>query len=253
MKCEFCAGDLGIENAFCPHCGKPNKYYEAHRADMENYEERFSKTQEEVTKKAGIFSKKVVYISTVAILLVIIGILSVVLANIRDINNDIENSRNKRNAKETIKVLSKLEDEGKYIEYAQYYSQNTYFGKGEEFKEYFVSVGAALNLDAFVLKISDIVNENYQYTTAYDLAKIINEELSAVYTSVEKGKLRYNNPAYSEKHVKTVENIMNEMHAYLRLYLNMTKEETDSLYEMDDAERFKLLNEKVEKVMKDAK
>ena len=52
MKCNFCGSNLGIEDEFCPHCGKPNDQFEGNRAEMKEYKEEFEKTKEEVKESS---------------------------------------------------------------------------------------------------------------------------------------------------------------------------------------------------------
>ena len=52
MKCKFCGSNLGIEDEFCPHCGKPNDQFEGNRAEMKEYKEEFEKTKEEVKESS---------------------------------------------------------------------------------------------------------------------------------------------------------------------------------------------------------
>lgn len=36
MKCKYCGGNLTLEQAYCPHCGRPNEEAEQHVKDMEH-------------------------------------------------------------------------------------------------------------------------------------------------------------------------------------------------------------------------
>ena len=37
MKCKYCGGNLTLEQAYCPHCGRPNEEAAQHVKDMEHY------------------------------------------------------------------------------------------------------------------------------------------------------------------------------------------------------------------------
>ena len=39
MKCKYCGGNLTLEQAYCPHCGRPNEEAAQHVKDMEHYQD----------------------------------------------------------------------------------------------------------------------------------------------------------------------------------------------------------------------
>jgi predicted amidophosphoribosyltransferase len=56
MKCKYCGGNLTLEQAYCPHCGRPNEEAAQHVKDMEHYKSNFEDTKSdvyEVTENLG--------------------------------------------------------------------------------------------------------------------------------------------------------------------------------------------------------
>ena len=45
MKCKYCGGNLTLEQAYCPHCGRPNEEAAQHVKDMEHYKSNFEDTK----------------------------------------------------------------------------------------------------------------------------------------------------------------------------------------------------------------
>ena len=52
MKCKYCGGNLTLEQAYCPHCGRPNEEAAQHVKDMEHYKSNFEDTKSDVYKVA---------------------------------------------------------------------------------------------------------------------------------------------------------------------------------------------------------
>ena len=96
MKCEYCAGDMSIEDANCPHCGAVNPFYEAHRKDMANYAKRFANTEREVVETTKKFTYKTVVITIISVLVVLNLVMGILLANVRDFTYEMERNKNKK-------------------------------------------------------------------------------------------------------------------------------------------------------------
>ena len=71
MKCKYCGGNLGLEDAYCPHCGRPNQLAVQHVRDMNRYRGEFKKTQDAVLKTSGRFSAIAVRAAICAALVVL--------------------------------------------------------------------------------------------------------------------------------------------------------------------------------------
>ena len=52
MKCKYCGGNLTLEQAYCPHCGRPNEEAAQHVKDMEHYKSNFEDTKSAVYEVA---------------------------------------------------------------------------------------------------------------------------------------------------------------------------------------------------------
>ena len=252
MKCENCAADISIENAFCPNCGKPNKYYEAHRADMNEYERRFNETQEEITRKAGIFSRKAVFVTIISVLVALILVEIIVVIQMDEINYAIEKSRNTKNASKIAAELARYEQEGDYLDFYNCYNRYAVIKRGTEVDEYLIVAGATGNYHIFINMISKIASKSTEYDTPYDMARIINNGLTAIYEELEEGKIRKDAPRYSKQHMDTVQNIADEMYLYLNAYCNIPMDVMETFPTISETERFNILNEYIEKVLEDA-
>ena len=75
MKCKYCGGNLTLEQAYCPHCGRPNEEAAQHVKDMEHYKSNFEDTKSdvyEVTEKNTEIMSHMIIITVLVILCVVV-------------------------------------------------------------------------------------------------------------------------------------------------------------------------------------
>ena len=79
MKCKYCGGNLTLEQAYCPHCGRPNEEAAQHVKDMEHYKSNFEDTKSdvyEVTEKNTEIMSHMIIITVLVILCVVVFVVS---------------------------------------------------------------------------------------------------------------------------------------------------------------------------------
>ena len=96
MKCKYCGYNIGLEDEYCPHCGKLNEQAATHIADMKHYEEDYEKTKESVVTKSAKFNARTGRMAVIAVLLMIIVILLGVAARYSDVETRIFRRRGRR-------------------------------------------------------------------------------------------------------------------------------------------------------------
>lgn len=259
MKCEFCSGNMSIENERCPHCDAENPYYKAHRADMAEYARRFAATQSNVENKTNKFARRTFGITVSAVLVAINVVLILLLINMRDINYARDYNRNTKKAPKIAKEVGALEDARDYIAMSNYtYSINmkTY---QNAMAEYNYVLDVANNYRRFVEKMNRIVLNDMGYLSISDVAKNINTFLESVYdvryVQYEKQKLynSANGPDYfSEKHLNSMDEMIGNMHAMLKTYLGFDDETIASFRDMSSTQRQLLIEERITEVVPDA-
>ncbi|MBO5564140.1 MAG: zinc ribbon domain-containing protein [Lachnospiraceae bacterium] len=50
VKCRYCGASMGLEDRYCPHCGRTNEVAAQHAKDMEQYETSYRETRTDVYK-----------------------------------------------------------------------------------------------------------------------------------------------------------------------------------------------------------
>ena len=79
MKCKYCSGEIGLEDRYCPYCGKPNEEAIRHFTDMAEYQERYESTEESVVgaaKRYGQIIPRAVAVLLLVIAAVVMGVIS---------------------------------------------------------------------------------------------------------------------------------------------------------------------------------
>ena len=90
MKCEYCNGNLSLEDEYCPHCGKPNKHARKHIDDMRRFQGEFEDTRKYVRDKTIGYTEITVRVVILSILIVLILVFFAVGANAWEINREIK-------------------------------------------------------------------------------------------------------------------------------------------------------------------
>lgn len=242
MKCEFCNGNLSLENAFCPHCGKPNKHAQQHVKDMESYAGRYDKTEQEVYATARRYSDTVVRAVIVAILAVVFIVVLVVYNRIDDIYYSAVETNNELNfSTHSAKMNQYLEAED-YLGFYYYCSREDIYGSDNGYEDY-----------------DCLINVIGCYTDAYELlmVKACDSEENAEYSfnaehlgSTLGRFYHYQNSTYhdvsqegSQMTEECLEKINRDMEYLLETYCNVPVERMGELAEMSDAQRTLFLEE----------
>lgn len=258
MKCEYCSGNLSLESKRCPHCDAENPFYKAHREDMAAYAKRYAATQEAVVKKANRFTKNTFGITISAVLVAIIAIMIVVLINIDDINYDRLQKANTKNAAKIAEYVGTLEDNKDYMAMGLYSSSLIMRTYGNEMAEYNYVLDVARSYYYLCERMNRIVLDNYKASSAVDDAKSMGRNLDILYdtryVTYEKKNMYAvdNGPAYfSDKHLASMDDMINNINVMLITYLGFDKETLDTFKDISSTERQLLLEKKLKEVAAD--
>lgn len=249
MKCKFCSGDLTIEDAFCPHCGKTNLYYEAHRKDMAEYMKSYNATKNKVEERTAKYTHKTLIITVISVLVALNLIAVLLLINIDDINYDRFRNSNVKHADKLASQMADLEAKGDYFGMVEFESAHPMRSYNTPMNEYF-RLTEFINDYRFLHMIVMSIIDGDEQLLSTETAVRMNNYLSDIY------RIRYenysnnrNDPLYSEEHIKTMETLIENTKALLDTYCGLTKEEADSILDVTEKERLKLLEMRLSEVL----
>lgn len=250
MKCEFCMGNMQIEDAVCPNCGKPNPFYEAHRKDMDKFKKQFETTKYEAIETNVRHTRKAVQISIIAVLVALILASALVLLSMDDIYDSLAKSRNRKNADAIIATLRQYEDEKDFYNFKIFYDAH-YEGMYSYGYAEFSSVDTAVSsFDIITSVLAGIVMDD-NYNDYSDNAQTINRFLKLIYTERENAAKNNTRSCYSDKHMESVDYILNDIYVMFKAYLAFSDEEIAELENLSEAERILVFEKKFKGAQRD--
>ncbi|MCQ2538871.1 MAG: hypothetical protein MJ114_00330 [Acetatifactor sp.] len=255
MKCEFCDGTLNLEDAVCPHCGRPNTQAQKHIQDMKRYQGEFEETKEYVKKKTESYSQVVVRV-------VILGIMLLITAVFFILGASADSIKRNQNIKEGIKrfdeysaILDGYLAEGEYTKfnafmsekdlrvYSSYRDSNPYT---ERYSHIRPMVECYINA---VDSIERYVFESSSHGT--NTLENMNENLDYFYKRTVTLETYYYGEEPTDEERELAEKLNYNMKWILCTYCGLTEEEAEELPNMTKSKRGVLLEEKKGEVESD--
>ena len=251
MKCEFCAGDLSIEDEICPHCAASNPFYEAHRRDMQRFEKKYNETERKVIEKADKSTKRSFYVAVIAVLILANIVCLIVLAAADEHRYMRKDAENRKHQKEYMKEAEDLLSEGKYMEfyslmsdkYAYYYENPMRKFSGVEMvANYYKTIQANL---AYIISGESYYQGNEEY------ARRISDALGNIY----KERYEYSEYAAEDTHtdemLSYMDGMLDEVHLEINTYLGIDMDTISTLKDLSPAKRQVIIEDAVLEVMAD--
>lgn len=249
MKCVNCGADISIEDAICPFCKSENPYYKAHREDMQNYEQEYQETKAKVVSKANRFTRKSINITICVICVLILFIEILVLSNIRNINYDLLEKKNTKNAAAIAAQMDKYEANGEYTLLANYQDHTPIRPYKTPVAEYLQVCSVAYDYKASIATINEIVMTNAERLRPTDAAKSLARNLDNIY------EVRYNSyerrpddDSFAPKHLEAMDNMLEDVYALLEAYVGIDHETILTFRDLTSTERQLIIEKKLEEV-----
>ena len=251
MKCKYCGSNLGIEDEYCPYCGKLNEEAAGHHAELKSYTDEFEQTKTEVKKKsisAGRLGR-----------LIVIGLMLAAILYMRisiSRNSDVEYREHKKEERiasevnknrDTItETLKDLEKNREYMALENYMlnyrlrSDNTY----DDYSRVFTAV---INYRVICEDIINILDgyDGYEGKTKKnwcdDAAIYINN-----WNSYVEGGFWGDSPTspmHAGEHGAFLSDIKKETQDIVQVYFNLTDEQVSSMWKMETEDISKMLYE----------
>ncbi len=242
MKCPHCGANIGLEDAFCAYCGKPNEMAKKHQADMRHYQKEFTKTQNEIYSK----SRKLAKLTAPFVILMILIALNIAGVMFNVFSWDIGTSMLEKKVQENMEAHQARIDE--YIERGDYHGLSGYFNSNnlymvDAFDEYTAVVNTADNYFSVYRQLVNIVREKessyYEEDLSYRLKTIVD---NMGYVFDVENQYSYRADEYlSKDKMKMIHEIQDRTKAILVSYGGLTIEESEQLLDLSYARRMELL------------
>ena len=253
MKCKYCGYNLGLEDEYCPHCGKANEQAKKHIEDMKHYREDYEQTRDDVITKSTRFNSVTARVAIIAVLLLLIIIMLIITANNSDIETR-EKRNNKRIAEEVEKNRSEIEATLKEMEEHRDYLAMKYFmtnhrlRSNDDFNEYSRVFTAVIDYEVIYSDIISIVDgfDGYGDKTAkdrcYDIAIYISDWNR--YVDGEFWNDSPDSPMHSGEHGAFLRDIRKDTQDMVQVYFELTDDQASSMWTMEKDDIGEMLYEK---------
>ncbi|MCM1026217.1 MAG: hypothetical protein NC432_07260 [Roseburia sp.] len=253
MKCEYCNGTLSLEDAVCPHCGRPNRHAEKHIEEMQRYAGEFENTKRYVQDKTSGYAEIVVRVVILSVLAVLSLVFFIIGRNAGDIMWNAEKIRAEMRFEEYSRILDEyLEDEDYLM-----------------FNAFCLERGIRTYDSAYGEKYGEIIYACFSYGNAYSylyeyvLLRDGYQEHAAEFAGdmLEYFYERYRNEDFfytggreePEEYRRTLERMERNLERILTAYCGVTEEEAAMFSEMSKAKRTMILEERLEERLQDGK
>ncbi len=247
MKCEYCNGNLSLEDEYCPHCGKPNKHARKHIDDMRRFQGEFEDTKRYVRDKTIGYTEITVRVVILSILIVLILVFFAVGANAWEINREIKKKSAEKKFEEYSLVLDGYLEDGDYLEFNTFCETKGLYTYDSVYRE----------------KYGEIINACFRYADAYkalfDFAGFDEDDSVSYVTEMTGDALDFfykyylnENLFYTdreeepEQYRRALDGMERNIELILSVYCGFTQEEAAAFPEMSKARRNILLEEKLE-------
>ncbi len=257
MKCKYCGYNIGLEDEYCPHCGKLNELAAAHIADMKHYEEDYKQTKESVITKSARFNSRTGRLMVIAILLMIIVILLGIAARYSDVETRINVKKQRtekaveKNRQDITATLKEMEEHREYLA-MRYYVLNHQLRSDDTYNDYTRVFTAVINYGAIYDDILNIVDgyEGYEDTGKKqwcdDMAIYISNWNS--YVGGEFWGDSPDSPMHSGEHGAFIADAKKETQDMVQVYFKLSDEQAKKMWTMDKDEVARMLYEKCEEL-----
>ncbi len=250
MKCEYCAGDMSIEDANCPHCGAVNPFYEAHRKDMANYAKRFANTEREVVETTKKFTYKTVVITIISVLVVLNLVMGILLANVRDFTYEMERNKNKKNVDAIAEQMGEYEENEEFVDMFYYNNSILMSPYNTPLYEYDAILRAASYYQDMNATLTDMMGRTYNSSSYY--AEKYARNMQRLYETVDEWeKQNEDDERFSDKHKEALQKLIEKGEFLLLNYCNLKEEDLEEFREVSEAKKTIILEERLEEVFTD--
>lgn len=235
MKCPYCGGPLGLEDAFCPHCGNRNTAAEKHNAQMADYGNRFDVTKNDVDTKVRRLTAITAPVVIIAILLVLI--IGAILLRISawDIRYAHQEKMAEQAYDSDLETYISLLNEKNYPAADAYWSEKRMYMAKQSDEWYTVNLACSY-YDWIFRYLTDGSKESRWKKYADDTADRISDDLDDL-NNLEKEYSWQNEDRFSDEKMAYIQDIRRQVKTIFCATTGISSEEYDALLHMSQADR----------------
>lgn len=244
MKCKHCGGNITLENAFCPYCGKPNEHAQQHVKDMQMYHGVYEATRSNVQEAAHKYTGSTVRVVIIAVLVILITLLMILAANSYSIKRAWLNSQNDKKSAKIMKQLDTYLEGEDFLAFSKFCEENYIDTYETKFEGYAPAVRASSSYSYVYTSIMEVACPPV-YAEMDSQIEYLAENLDYFYKSADMSMYEYYENIDIEKNEKALAAMEDKIELLLRTYCGLTKEEAEGMRSMSKAKRAMTIEEAI--------
>ena len=244
MKCKYCGGNISLEMAYCPYCGKPNEHAMRHAKEMQEYQEVYEQTRNDVQEKAHRFTGTTVRVIVIALLVLVIVGLLVLAGNGYALKRAWKQNQAEKHAQEMMAQMDAYLEEEDFIAFTSFCEEN-YIDTYETVFEAYVPVDRAARSFSYVYMQIMRIACPPTYAEQDSQISVLAEQLNYFYEALDMTQYEYYENIDEEKAQVAFAAMEEKVNVLLMSYCGLTKEEAESLKGMSEAQRAVTIEEAV--------
>lgn len=234
MKCPHCGGEVGLEDKFCPWCGRPNEQAIQHHEDMARFQAAWRETEQTVETK----TKHVVRVLPrliVILALLIISVVSVIIGSqaweFSDYVRRRSAERNPAEVRATLDGYLEQRDYKSFYSYTELYDLRFY---NSPFEEYSNIHSCVMAYHTFLSRLEEIFVRRDMEKWLEDRASFDIRYLSSAIKEFfdELKYLQRRDP--TEKDLACMEDMRQTAEGMIRVFLGMDSEQLQEFLNMTE-------------------
>lgn len=245
MKCEFCKGNMSLEDEKCPHCGQINPHAQQHIKDMEHYKGEFDRTRWDVYTTVGMYKENAIRIIIIAALVICIVILWIISANGYSIHRSFQEKNAKRNAEKYSAMLDQYIEQEEYLILSQFCNEHCINVRLDEYDRYVPVIWVS---DSYGFVCRDVMNlaAPSEYMSEERYLEMLGDDLDSFYRQCDIEGYTHYEGADRQENVEAINRMKESVLQMLQTYCGLTEEDCEGFENMSKAKRAALIEERME-------
>ncbi|MCQ2540061.1 MAG: hypothetical protein MJ114_06380 [Acetatifactor sp.] len=251
MKCQYCGGNLQLDNEVCPFCGRENTKAKKYIDTKKGYQKEFDETEKKVQKKVKL-NARTGRLLVIALMVLIIAVFVGINRWYDDAENRIHYRQEKtkqlaeKNIQHITETLQEMEKNREYLGISNLYL-NYLLSRRDDLQEYGRVFSAANSYESvfeYIVNIATGFGYNGE-TSEYRCGNIAHSVTNwNWYVSGEARGVSDNDPRLAGEHGAFVADCKVAVGDMVQVYFKLTDEETAAMWTMEQTELAALLYER---------
>ena len=247
MKCQYCGGDISLQDQICPHCGRVQEKAVRYEEEMQRFEEAFEDTRQEVLSRSVSNTRGIAIRLIVIVALIIASIWCAAHAD----SWSVRNARRTREANSSREAFTQRIEEyldaGDYMglsSFSEYYDLMS----NDHYRKYYAVLWAVSDYSRIYKSVAAVVYADPDKAAKDGLSYEINriaQSLKNYYENAGPGKYSWDERIDQEKAAEVIGRLDGDISALMAAHLGISQEEADSLRSLSDGTRTLIIEEAV--------